>query len=63
VRYYLSYKGKVFGYAMTKEEVERMLRKLNGVLGEIEIMEFDDKVIPISRRKLVNSKARKKPKT
>jgi hypothetical protein len=64
VRYYLSYKGKVFGYAITKEEAESKLRHLSGALEGVEIKEFDDKILPIKSSRFVNSKGkRKKPKT
>ena len=63
MRYYLSYKGEVFGYAITKEEAETKLKRLSGTIVGVEIKEFDNKVIPMSRRKFVNSKAQKKPRT
>ncbi|NHN34257.1 hypothetical protein G9U52_31120 [Paenibacillus sp. S3N08] len=63
MKYYLSYKGKVFGHALTKEEAEMKLKLLSGTLEGVEVMEFDDKLIPIKKSRLVNTTGkRKRPK-
>jgi hypothetical protein len=62
MRYYLSYKGKIFGTTMTKEETISILAHLRGAIGDIEIVEFEDNVQPILRRNPYILKTKRKTK-
>lgn len=49
MKYYLSYKGKLLGYMMNKEEAEKSLRRIQNAIAGIEIIALDDKIAPISK--------------
>lgn len=44
MKYYISYKGQIYGSSMTWNEAEAMLQRLKGSIEALIIIEVDDKI-------------------
>jgi hypothetical protein len=53
MKYYLRNKGKWIGNRMTKEEAQREFERWNGVISGLEIVELDEKVLLMVKRRRV----------
>jgi hypothetical protein len=56
MKYYLSYNKKILGYMMNKDEAEKALKRIHGIIDGIEIMGYDDKTFPIRKHKHVKAR-------
>jgi hypothetical protein len=56
MKYYLSYNKKILGYIMNKDDAEKALKRIGGILDGIEIIGYDDKIFPFRKHKEVKAR-------